>query len=54
MTVTDTTSVNTGERNDIVIQLQSLSAQKDLKELQFIGCPYHILDKVLLVTDYEL
>ncbi|CAI9728304.1 Hypothetical predicted protein [Octopus vulgaris] len=53
--VADTTSVKTGERNGIVIQLQRLFAQKGLKEQQFIGCQYHILDRVLhAVMDNEL
>ncbi|CAI9719392.1 Hypothetical predicted protein [Octopus vulgaris] len=51
----DTTSVNTGKRNGIVIQLQKLFAQKGLKEPQFIGCQHHILDRVLhAVMDNEL
>ncbi|CAI9720429.1 Hypothetical predicted protein [Octopus vulgaris] len=48
--VADTTSVNTRKRNSIVIQF----AQKGLKELQFIGCQYHILDILHVVMENEL
>ncbi|CAI9725298.1 Hypothetical predicted protein [Octopus vulgaris] len=47
MIIADTTCVNTGKRNGIVIQLQRLFAQKGLKEPHFIGCQHHILDRVL-------
>jgi len=45
--VADTTNVNTGRRNRIVIKLKRVFAQKKLKEPQFIGCQHHILDGVL-------
>ena len=55
MIVADTTNVNTGRRNGIVIQLQRLFAQKKLEEPQFIGCQHHVLDRLLrLVMDDEL
>ena len=55
MIVADTTNVNTGRRNGIVIQLQRLFAQKKLEEPQFIGCQHHVLDRVLcIVMDDEL
>ena len=55
MLVADTTNVNTGRKNGIVTQLQRLFTQKKLEEPQFIGCQYHILDRVLrLVMDDDL
>ena len=55
MIVADTTNVNTGRRNGIVIQLQRLFAEKQLEKPQFIGCQHHVLDRVLrLVMDGKL
>ena len=55
MIVADTTNVNTGSRNGIVFQLQRMFAQKNLETPHFIGCQYHILDRVLrVVMDHEL
>ena len=49
MIVADTTSVNTGRRNGIVVQLQRMFAKKKLEEPQFIGCQHHVLDRVLRI-----
>jgi len=55
MIITDNTNVNTGRRNGIVTQLQSLFVQNKLEAPQFIGCQHHILDRVLrIVMDTEL
>ena len=55
MIVADTTNVNTGRRNEIVIQLQRLFAGKKLEKPQFVGCQHHVLDRMLrLVMDDKL
>ena len=42
MIVADTTNVNTGRQNRIVVQLQNKFAVKKLEEPQYIGCQHHI------------
>ena len=49
MIVADTTNVNTGRQNGIVVQLQNKFTVKKLEESQYIRCQYHILDRVLRV-----
>jgi hypothetical protein len=55
MFVADTTSVNTGKKNGVIVKLQEKFAKKTITKPQFIGCQHHILDRILrLVMDEEL
>ena len=47
MIFSDTTPVNTGQKNKVVVQLQRQFEQKRLEKPQFIGCQHHILDLIL-------
>ena len=50
----DTTSVNTGKKNGVVIQLQQRFLNKVRCKPQFISCQHHVLDRMLrLVLDEE-
>lgn len=44
MIITDTTAVNTGVRNGIVVKLQREFQSFGLNPPQFVGCQHHILD----------
>lgn len=53
--ICDTTSVNTGKRNGVIIRLQRLFLKKGLDPPQFISCQHHVLDRILrLVMDAEI
>lgn len=50
MIVSDTTSVNTGKKNGVVVKLQKLFADKGISVPQFISCQHHVLDRILRVV----
>ena len=51
MTIADTTSINTGKKNDVVVMI----TEKHINKPQFISCQHHVLDKIpRLVMDEEL
>ena len=53
--VADTTSVNTGKKNGVVVILQRMFTEKHINKPQFISCQHHVLDRILrLVMDEEL
>ena len=55
MTVADTTSVNTGKKNGMVVKLQQMFSEKGFDKPLFISCQHHILDRILrVVMDEEL
>ena len=55
MITADTTSVNTGKKNGVVIQLQQRFLEKVGCKPQFINCQHHVLDRMLrLAMDEEL
>jgi hypothetical protein len=47
MIVSDTTNVNTGAKNGVVVRLQRMFKDKNLHIPIFIGCQHHILDRLL-------
>ena len=47
MIVCDTTPVNTGRLNGVVVQIQKEVMKKGFPEPQYIGCQHHILDRIL-------
>src|SRR6185436_3778580 len=47
MIVCDTTAVNTGHRNGIIVRLNKEFERKGLSRLQYVGCQHHILDLIL-------
>ena len=47
MIICDTTSVNTGRKNGIVIRLQKEFESKGFQKPQYIGCQNHVLDLIL-------
>ena len=47
MIIFDTTSVNTGRKNGIVIRLQKEFENKGFQKPQYIGCQNHALDLIL-------
>lgn len=47
MIVCDTTAVNTGRANGVVVRLQRTMNEKGLDVPQYIGCQHHILDRIL-------
>lgn len=47
MIISDTTAVNTGRKNGVVVKLQRTFRYKGFNEPQYIGCQHHILDLVL-------
>ena len=52
MIVCDTTNVNTGKKNGVVVTLQKWCREFRLESPVFIGCQHHILDRLLrLVLD---
>ncbi|MEJ2259197.1 MAG: hypothetical protein P8X78_01580 [Nitrosopumilaceae archaeon] len=54
MIVADTTSVNTGRKNGVVVKLKQMFSDKGISKPQFIGCQHHILDRILrIVMDEE-
>ena len=53
--IEDTTSVNTGKKNGVVVILQRMFTEKRINKPQFISCQHHVLDRILrLVMDEEL
>lgn len=55
MIVCDTTPVNTGRLNGVVVQIQKEILRKGFPEPQYIGCQHHILDRILKhVLDFFL
>jgi hypothetical protein len=52
MIVSDTTNVNTGKKNGVVVSLQKWCREFGFESPVFIGCQHHILDRILrLVLD---
>ena len=47
MIISDTTSVNTGRLNGIAVKLQKKMSEMGLEKPQFIGCQYHVLDRMV-------
>ena len=47
MIITDTTNVNTGKRNGVVVKLKSMFEVKGVTIPQFIGFQRHVLDRIL-------
>lgn len=47
MIITDTTNVNTGEKNGVITQIQNYFKTIELPPPQYIGCQHHVLDLVL-------
>ncbi len=45
--ICDTTSVNTGGNNGVVVMLQRKFKEKGIPVAQYIGCQHHVLDLVL-------
>lgn len=55
MIVADTTSVNTGKKNGVVVRIQQKFTDKGFEAPQFVSCQHHVLDRILrLVMDDEL
>ena len=54
MIVSDTTAVNTGEKNGVVVRLQRLFLEKGVEKPLFVSCQHHILDKILRMVMDEL
>ena len=54
MIICDTTAVNTGAVNGVVVQLQERFEEKCLPKPQYIGCEQHILDLILRHVMNEL
>ena len=44
MIICDTTAVNTGHNNGVVVRIQRKMASKNIGIPQYIGCQHHILD----------
>jgi hypothetical protein len=47
MIVTDTTAVNTGRKNGVVVILQRQQKLLNLPVAQYVGCQHHVLDRIL-------
>ena len=47
MIVTDTTAVNTGRKNGVVVILQRQQKLLNLPVVQYVGCQHHCLDCIL-------
>ena len=47
MIICDTTAVNTGRVNGVVVKLLKKMAEMSLERPQFISCQHHILDRIL-------
>ena len=45
--ICDTTSVNTGVKNGVVVLIQQKFKEKGIPIPQYIGCQHHVLDLVL-------
>jgi len=55
MIISDTTNVNTGAKNGVVVKLQQRFYEKCANKPQFVSCQHHVLDRILrLVMDDEL
>ena len=52
--ITDTTNVNTGKNNGIVVRLQRTFTLKGFVSPQYIGCQLHILDRILRIIMDEV
>jgi hypothetical protein len=50
MIVCDTTSVNTGRINGVVVRIQKEMVKRGFPMPQYVGCQHHILDRVLKHT----
>ena len=50
MIICDTTNVNTGKKNGIVVKLQREFKARGLEEPKYIGCQHHVLDTILKHT----
>ena len=47
MIVADTTAVNTGRLNGVVVRIQNEMEKFGYSKAQFIGCQHHILGTIL-------
>lgn len=55
MIIADTTSVNTGNKNGVVVKLQQMFSEKGFDRPLFISCQHHVLDRILrVVMDEEI
>ena len=55
MIVADTTSVNTGKKNGVIVRLQRMFENRGHEAPQFVSCQHHVLDRILRwVMDLEL
>lgn len=55
MIIADTTSVNTGKKTGVVVQLQQMFEKNGSPRPKFISCQHHVLDRILrVVMDIEL
>ena len=55
MIICDTTAVNTGKENGVVVKFQKAMSEKGYEKPQFIACQHHILDLVLRhIMDFQL
>jgi hypothetical protein len=55
MIVADTTSVNTGKKNGVVVRLKRIFSAKGFDKPLFISCQHHVLDRILrVVMDEEI
>jgi len=53
MIICDTTAVNTGRLNGVVVKIQNEMTRQGLYAAQYIRCHHHILDRILRhVLDY--
>jgi hypothetical protein len=48
--IADTTSVNTGKKNGVVVRLERMFTEKGASKPQFISCQHHVLDRILRVV----
>ena len=55
MIICDTTAINTGKENGVVVKFQKAVSEKGYEKPQFIACQHHILDLVLRhIMDFQL
>ena len=57
MLICDTTAVNTGKENGVLVKFQKPMSEKGYEKSQFIACQHHILDLVLRhrpIMDFQL
>ena len=55
MIICDTTAVNIGKENGVVVKFQKVLSEKGYKKPQFIAYQHHILDLILRhIMDFQL